>query len=161
MAPRKNALAAPAIFFSQNATTASMISAVVLIASILVQHKYKPYHSGGHKLVKADGKLKLAYDEESVGNFHSPSEKLELLCLCTLLATYSLGVLSSGLKPQEGSGAASFISLLALVAQFQPALAAWYFHSQEGKKDDAKAETEEAREPNPLAGMNLVAMPVS
>jgi len=90
-----------------------------------------------------------AIDERSVGDFESYGDKLEMLCVITLLATFVLGFVSSLAKPEEGSVLSVIASVLAIGCLLAPVVGAWYLHKQEGKTDDT--ESEKAREPNPLA----------
>jgi len=61
---RKNALAAAAIFFSQNAVVASVLSVAVLAYSIHIQRKYHPYHPGDHRFAEVER------DEQQVTRAH-------------------------------------------------------------------------------------------
>ena len=113
------------------------------------------YHTGPHTVINGV----RATDERSVGNFDSYGDKLETLCLVTLLATFSLGYVTSLAKPADVSAASAIVSLLAIGCLLAPVVGAWYFHKQQEEAEQGSEQTEEpvradqpvGRDSNPLS----------
>ena len=115
------------------------------------------YHTGPHTVINGV----RATDERSVGNFDSYGDKLETLCLVTLLATFSLGYVTSLAKPADVSAASAIVSLLAIGCLLAPVVGAWYCLKQQDGAEQDSEQTEEAAEqpaeraPNPLGDMRV------
>jgi len=88
-----------------------------------------------------------------VGAFHSFGDKLELLCLITVLLTYETGFLSSYLQPQEGTAFNHLISVIAMFCLGAPPVGAKYFNSK------LKKELEELSE-MPSESTEAAAVPI-
>jgi len=122
---RKCLLAGTAAFLPDDPAEASALSAIILVASITLQRAVKPCHSGAHVVAeRADGTWAHNVEGRKVD---SPSDKLEVACLATLLATYALGFVSAELKPKDGSMIGLVISIAAIVIVLLPVFAARRF----------------------------------
>ena len=72
-----------------------------------------------HNNVKAaDGHYK--HKEDASDHELGVADKLEVLCIATLLAVYALGVLSASTEPAEGSGLSSIVSAFAVLTLLFP-----------------------------------------
>lgn len=137
---RKILLAAIAIL-SGNALTNLILSAVVIAGSLAIHLKYKPYMNTGtgHRIIfDKDGN---ASHEEDTHDQYAPGDKLEVLCMASLLMLYLVGAISAWLKPEDGSGLALSIIVVALLVLNIPVGGAAAIYKQarvEAGADDAQ-----------------------
>jgi hypothetical protein len=133
---RKILLAAIAILAS-NAIAALLLSAIIIVASIATHMKYKPFPSTPHRLSLGDNGT--ATHGEDTDTFSSTGDKLEVLCMCALLFVYLLGGISAAMEPEDGTGAATFIGILAVLVLIFPFAGAFFINNQAGSAGDDKA----------------------
>ena len=145
---RKILLAAIAILTS-SALTALLLSAIVIAMSIAAHIKYKPYQAGGHRVISgADG---AATHDKDTEDYYATGDKLELICMATLLFVYLVGGLSAAMEPEDGSAGATIVTILAVFALIFPVAATAFIQNQgdsssgdaEDSKDGATFELEE------------------
>jgi hypothetical protein len=140
---RKILLAAIAIL-SGSAITSLLLSAIVIGGAIAVQLKYKPYQSVGHKVtIDEDGKATHGEDTE---DYNATGDQLELLCMGTLLFVYLLGGLSASMEPEDGTGGAIIITILAVLVLLFPVGGA-IFIQKRGASADGENKIEETVSP--------------
>jgi flagellar basal body-associated protein FliL len=140
---RKILLAAIAIL-SGSAITSLLLSAIVIGGAIAVQLKYKPYQSVGHKVtIDEDGKATHGEDTE---DYNATGDQLELLCMGTLLFVYLLGGLSASMEPEDGTGGAIIITILAVLVLLFPVGGAIFIQKQ-GASADGENKIEETVSP--------------
>lgn len=126
---RKILLAAIAIL-SGSALVALLLSAIIIAISIAVHAKYKPYQTGGHRVISGEGGT--ATHDEDTEDYYATGDKLELICMATLLFVYLVGGLSASMEPADNSAGATIITILAVLALIFPVAATIFIQKQGG-----------------------------
>ena len=124
---RKIMLAAVAII-SDSAMVAVVLSAATVAISIAVHMKFKPFLSAPHTITLAEDGAMVHNGDPDDG--FSNGDKLELLCLGTLLFVYLVGGLSAAINPQENSAGATIIGIIAILVLLFPFGGALVIHKQ-------------------------------
>ena len=126
---RKIVLAAVAIM-SDSAIVAAVLSAATVAISIAAHMRFKPFLSAPCVCTIAeDGAMvHTSYGDPDDG--FSNGDKLELLCLGTLLFVYLVGGLSAAINPQENSAGATIIGIIAILVLLFPFGGALVIHKQ-------------------------------
>ena len=132
---RRIALTAVAILSGQ-AVAACVISAFILLLALAVHLQQKPYFSEGHQTITLDADGKRVYkhaDEDHSADKLTTPDKLETLCIGTLVAVYSLGIVCAGLEPEDGSTAATVLSVVLVLVLISPIVGVVYLQRQAGE----------------------------
>ena len=133
---RRIALPAVAILSGQPVATC-VISAFILVLALILHLHHKPYMSTGHEIVcMPDTAASLKYrhaDENKSADTLSTPDKLEALCIGTLLAVYALGTICIGLKPEEDSTGSLVVSVMGILVLIVPLVGVTCIQRQAGE----------------------------